>query len=69
MIVVDVVNEMETFKKTMWDNMQRRVAAIFASPNLSTYKIDDFLKVFIFINNIIILKYVFIKCLTGFGWS
>eukprot|EP00026_Physarum_polycephalum_P001171 Phypoly_transcript_01172.p1 GENE.Phypoly_transcript_01172~~Phypoly_transcript_01172.p1 ORF type:complete len:1005 (+),score=148.92 Phypoly_transcript_01172:117-3017(+) len=41
----DVSNEMDTFKKTMWDSMQRRVAAIFASPNLSSYKIDDFLKV------------------------
>jgi hypothetical protein len=40
-----VAESLSRFRKTMWDKMQRKVAAILSTSQLSNYKIDDFLHV------------------------
>jgi hypothetical protein len=43
--LASVAESLSRFRKTMWDKMQRKVAAILSTSQLSNYKIDDFLHV------------------------
>jgi hypothetical protein len=43
--LASVADSLLRFRKTMWDKMQRKVAAILSTSQLSNYKIDDFLHV------------------------
>lgn len=41
----DIAAAMGTFKKTMWDTMQKLVTHIMSSTNLTLYQVEDFIKV------------------------
>lgn len=43
---------MEKLRGALWDEMQRRVAAVLSSSRLPSFKLNEFLKVFDAINKV-----------------